>query len=163
MTGRVARIGLFAACALRAAALAAAPEAAMRSGRLAGPGFYALVRIGNGAIAIEGADVYVDGDTVVFAMEYTSSRGCSVAFFDPPAKKVVSATAQAAIKEGRDALAVALPLETASRAPGFTVLFDPPSASSYVYFSISGGVSALARKPAPAGLLDAAIRPAGSR
>ena len=64
---------------------------------------------------------------------------------------------------GGAALAVALPRKTASRAPGFTILCDPPSASSYLYFSISGGVSALARKPAPAGLLDAAIRPAGSR
>lgn len=119
-----------------------------QSDRISGTGFFTTVQVNANLFTLKSADAFLDGDIVFFVVDYASSREYDVAFFDPPKKKVVSLSEHGAVRIGEGSLVFSIPAERVSRAPGFTVLIDPRTATQFVYFAVPGGARGLDQKQA---------------
>jgi hypothetical protein len=147
------RVRAFFACSILGAALAFAGQ----PGRIAGEGFFTTVQLRDGTLSLLSADVFLDGDTAFFTMDYSSSQDFPVSFFDPPDKRAVRLTVDSAIHAGDGTLAFAVPASILSRARGFTILIGSAASTRFVYFGITSGAEGLARKAASPELRSAAI------
>jgi hypothetical protein len=133
---------------------------AQQLGRIQGKGFYSVVNLPND-VQVKGLDVFVDGEDVLFELDFASRKSYSVDFFDPPERKVVTIQVQDGIKAGQGSLAFSMPSAIAARARGFTLMLDPPMSQVFVYFAITDGLAGLVHKKAAAGIIESAFRPIG--